>query len=94
MNVLSVIITKKEVRTRIHQKSTDIRRIITTHLERSYKKLDIQEKQLKDTEKRDKYRVYGELINTYGYNIEAGAKASQLLIITLTKKSLFLWTIH
>lgn len=85
---------EKEVRTRIHQKSTDIRRIITTHLERSYKKLDIQEKQLKDTEKRDKYRVYGELINTYGYNIEAGAKASQLLIITLTKKSLFLWTIH
>ena len=40
-----------------------------------YKKLDIQEKQLKDTEKRDKYRVYGELINTYGYNIEAGAKS-------------------
>lgn len=66
---------EKEVRTRIHQKSTDIRRIITTHLERSYKKLDIQEKQLKDTEKRDKYRVYGELINTYGYNIEAGAKS-------------------
>ena len=66
---------EKEVRTRIHQKSTDIRRIITTHLERSYKKLDIQEKQLKDTEKRDKYRVYGELINTYGYNIESGAKS-------------------
>ena len=65
---------EKEVRTRIHQKSTDIRRIVTTHLERSYKKLDIQEKQLKDTEKRDKYRVYGELINTYGYGIEAGAK--------------------
>ncbi len=41
---------EKEVRTRIHQKSTDIRRIVTTHLERSYKKLDIQEKQLKDTE--------------------------------------------
>ena len=65
---------EKEVRTRIHQKSTDIRRIVTTHLERSYKKLDIQEKQLKDTEKRDKYRVYGELINTYGYGIEPGAK--------------------
>ena len=66
---------EKEVRTRIHQKSTDIRRIITTHLERSYKKLDIQEKQLKDTEKREKFRVYGELINTYGYNIPEGAKS-------------------
>lgn len=65
---------EKDVRTRIHQKSTDIRRIVTTHLERSYKKLDIQEKQLKDTEKRDKFRIYGELINTYGYGITPGAK--------------------
>lgn len=65
---------EKDVRTRIHQKSTDIRRIVTTHLERSYKKLDIQEKQLRDTEKRDKYRIYGELINTYGYDITPGAK--------------------
>ena len=65
---------EKDVRTRIHQKSTDIRRIVTTHLERSYKKLDIQEKQLKDTEKRDKYRIYGELINTYGYGIAPGSR--------------------
>ena len=65
---------KKDTYSRIHQKSTDIRRIVTTHLERSYKKLDIQEKQLKDTEKRDKFRIYGELINTYGYGITPGAK--------------------
>ncbi|MDO5382162.1 MAG: NFACT RNA binding domain-containing protein [Eubacteriales bacterium] len=64
---------QKEIHTRIRQKSTDIRKIVTTILERSYKKLDIQEKQLKDTEKKDKYRIYGELINTYGYNIEDGA---------------------
>ncbi len=35
---------QKEIATRIHQKSVDIRRIVTTHLERAYKKLDIQEK--------------------------------------------------
>ena len=29
----------------------------------------MQIKQLKDTEKRDKYKVYGELITTYGYNL-------------------------
>ena len=39
------------------------------HWSAPIKKLDIQEKQLKDTEKREKFRVYGELINTYGYNI-------------------------
>lgn len=66
---------QKEISTRIHQKSVDMRKIVSTHLERSYKKLDIQEKQIKDTEKKDKYRIYGELINTYGYNIEAGAKS-------------------
>ena len=48
---------QKEIATRIHQKSVDIRRIVTTHLERAYKKLDIQEKQIKDTEKKDKYRI-------------------------------------
>ncbi|MGN0317045.1 MAG: NFACT family protein [Lachnospira sp.] len=72
--VIRTYYEKKENATRIHQKSTDIRKIITTHLERSYKKLDIQERQLKDTEKKDKYRIYGELINTYGYNIPDGAK--------------------
>ena len=67
--------SKKDMVTRIRQKSSDLRRIVSTALERSYKKLDIQEKQLKDTEKRDKFKVYGELINTYGYNIEEGAKS-------------------
>lgn len=70
---------QKEVVTRIRQKSYDLRRIVNTALERSYKKYGIQEKQLKDTEKRDKFRVYGELINTYGYNIEEGAKSFKAL---------------
>lgn len=66
---------EKDSYTRIRQKSSDLRRIVATALERSYKKLDIQEKQLKDTEKRDKFRIYGELINTYGYNIPEGTKS-------------------
>ena len=70
---------KKEIITRIRQKSSDLRRIVTTALERSCKKLDIQEKQLKDTEKRDKFRIYGELINTYGYNVAEGAKSFKAL---------------
>ena len=34
----------------------------------------LKNKQLKDTEDRDKYRVYGELINVYGYGLEPNAK--------------------
>lgn len=73
--LLHCFYSEKDKYTRIRQKSSDLRRIVSTALERSYKKLDIQEKQLKDTEKRDKFRIYGELINTYGYNIPEGAKS-------------------
>ena len=60
--------------TRIRQKSVDLRKIVQTALERNRKKFDLQNKQLKDTEDRDKYRVYGELINVYGYGLEPNAK--------------------
>ena len=49
--------SEKDKFTRIRQKSSDLRRIVSTALERSYKKLDIQEKQLKDTEKKRKNSV-------------------------------------
>jgi len=39
----------------------------------------LQEKQLKDTEKRDKYKVYGELITAYGYQIEPGSKSMTVI---------------
>lgn len=64
----------RNVITRIRQRSADLRRIVQTALERNRKKYDLQQKQLKDTEKREKFRIYGELINTYGYNLEEGAK--------------------
>ena len=65
---------QKNTITRIRQKSADLRRIVQTALERNYKKYDLQLKQLKDTEKRDKYKVYGELLNTYGYELQGGEK--------------------
>lgn len=60
---------EKETIQRIRQKSTDLRKNVTTLLERNRKKRGIQEKQLRDTEKRDRYKIYGELINTYGYQL-------------------------
>ena len=65
---------KRNALTRIRQKSSDLRHLVQTALERSRKKYDLQLSQMKDTEKRDKYRVYGELINTYGYSLPAGAR--------------------
>ena len=62
----------KNTVSRIRQKSVDLRKIVQTALERNYKKYDLQLKQLKDTEKREKYRIYGELLNTYGYELTGG----------------------
>ena len=70
---------EKNTLTRIRQKSADLRGIVQTALERNVKKYDLQLQQIKDTEKRDKYRVYGELINTYGYNVPEGSKSMEAL---------------
>lgn len=72
--VLEQYYAAKNIYTRIRQKSVDLRKIVNTALDRNRKKYQLQEKQLKDTEKRDKYKVYGELIHTYGYGLAEGAK--------------------
>lgn len=70
---------EKNAVTRIRQKSSDLRRIVQTALERNVKKYDLQLRQIKDTEKRDTYRIYGELLNTYGYSARPGAKSLDAL---------------
>ena len=77
--VLERYYAEKNTVSRIHQKSTDLRKIISNALERSYRKLDLQTKQLKDTEKREKFRIYGELLNTYGYGLAGGEKSFKCL---------------
>lgn len=65
---------EKNTITRIRQRSADLRRVLQSALEREVKKYDLQLRQLKDTESRDKYKVYGELLTAYGYGAEPGAK--------------------
>ena len=72
--VLEEYFSKRNKYTNIKQKSTDLRKIVSNHIERTAKKLDLQEKQLKDTAKREKYKLYGEMLHTYGYSVEPGAK--------------------
>lgn len=77
--LLETYYATKNTVTRIRQKSVDLRKIVQTALERNCKKYDLQFKQLRDTENRDKYRVYGELINVYGYGLEPDAKQLECL---------------
>lgn len=78
-HILETYYAERNTVTRIRQRSVDLRKIVQTALERSRKKYDIQAKQLKDTEKRDTYRIYGELLTTYGYSVEPGAKSLTVL---------------
>lgn len=64
--------SEKERISRSKQKTADLRMVVKTILERDVKKYDLQLKQLKDTEKMDKYKVYGELLHTYGYEASEG----------------------
>ena len=77
--VLSSYYAVKNRITRIRQKSADLRHIVQTALERNRKKYDLQARQLKDTDKRETYKVYGELLQTYGYQAEPEAKEIEAL---------------
>ncbi len=73
-SLLEEFYNSKDKTDRIRQKSTDLRKLINNAISRTANKLDIFAKQLKDTENRDKFRIYGELITTYGYQANDGDK--------------------
>lgn len=74
--VLETYYAQKNTATRIRQKSVDLRQLVNTMLERESRKLDLQSRQLKDTEKRDRFRLYGELLHTWQYSIEPGSSSA------------------
>lgn len=58
----------------LKQKYSDISKIININLDRCRKKLQIENETIAKAEKRDKYRVYGDLIMANLYNINKGDK--------------------
>lgn len=71
--LLEIYYGNKESSDRIRQKSSDLRRVIVNAVERTSNKIDIFRKQLKDCEKMDKFRQYGELILANAYLAKDGA---------------------
>ena len=63
---------EKQIQVNVKSKSSDLRKVLNSSIERAVKKYDIQHQQLESTEDRDKYRIYGELLNTYGYELKGG----------------------
>lgn len=78
-DMLKAFYAQKDSYVRIQQKSIDLRKILSTAIERTSKKYDIQRKQLTDTDKREKYKIYGELLQTYGYEAQLGDKSIEVV---------------
>jgi predicted ribosome quality control (RQC) complex YloA/Tae2 family protein len=66
---------QKDAASRISQKTTDLRKLIATHIERCVKKQAVYDKTLADIADRDKLRVYGELLTANLYRVELGAES-------------------
>lgn len=71
--------SEKAQTNRIKQKSIDLRKIVSNLLERSVKKFSIQNNQLDDCAKMDKFKLYGELLLTYSNNINASQNKIDVL---------------
>ncbi len=72
--VLEEFYVTKDLNNRLKQKTYDIRKLVQNNIDRTVKKLELQEKTVKDAEKREKYQLYGELITANVYAIKRGDK--------------------
>lgn len=70
---------QKNAVSRIRQKSVDLRKLVQNAMERNVKKYDLQTRQMEDTQKRDKYKLYGELLTTYGYEAKQGDSSIEVV---------------
>ena len=68
----------KDIKDRIHQRSSDLRKSISIKLDRLYNKLNKQEKELIESENAQIYKIKGELITSYIYMIEKGMESVEV----------------
>ena len=64
----------RDMHERMRQKSADLVKLLSNNIERVSKKLVILNKTLSDSENKDKYKIYGDLLMANLYNMEQGKK--------------------
>ncbi len=69
---------EKNLQSNMKQRSSELRKQVHTLLAREVKKLDLQEKQLEDTGKADQFKLFGELLNAFGYDIPPKSRRVRL----------------
>ncbi|GIM27968.1 hypothetical protein CPJCM30710_06340 [Clostridium polyendosporum] len=71
--------SEKDKQDRLHARSIDLQRLINTNIERCIKKSKILENTLQECGEKEDLRIKGELLTSYIYEIEKGAKEVSLL---------------
>ena len=68
----------KDFKDRVHQRTSDLRKSISIKLDRLYNKQKKQQKELKQADNADIYKVKGELLTAYIYMIQKGMKSIEV----------------
>lgn len=69
---------KRDMHERMRQKSADLNKLLSNNIERISKKISILERTLRDAQKLDEYKVYGDLITANIYRLKEGMKSAEL----------------
>ena len=67
--LLDIFFVTKAKQSRMSQRSADLRKLLQNLIERCSKKLDLQEQQFKDTQNMEKFKIRGELLMAYQYQL-------------------------
>ncbi|NLY43590.1 MAG: fibronectin/fibrinogen-binding protein [Clostridiaceae bacterium] len=71
-NVLDMFYSTRNHQERLKQKSSELLKIINTHLDRCKKKLNLQQKKMAEVSNHDELKTFGDLIISNIYRIEQG----------------------
>ncbi|MGL4741942.1 MAG: Rqc2 family fibronectin-binding protein [Sarcina sp.] len=77
--LLEYFYSQKDKQDRLLAKSVNIQRLVNTNIDRCLKKIKILENTLKDCEKKENYKIKGELLTSYIYSFKKGDKSVKLL---------------
>lgn len=69
----------KDKSDRLTSKSADLQKIVSTNLDRCFKKYDILEKTISESAEKEKYKINGDLLAAAIYSIKKGDKSANVL---------------
>lgn len=76
--LLDSFYSEKDKQDRIKGRTQDIEKLISTNLDRCYKKVDILNSILEEAKEKDTYKIFGELLTANIYSIKLGDKNIKL----------------